>query len=312
MTKWQKRFLLPPPGLTIVPAQVGGEVGRVVPDDGHRIPSLMLEHGNRHLFAALLSTRYMKGGWPGSTLIRRLFARGIPVGSDWLEWPEVPDIDEMKSATMPIPPLSVFTVETAAPTIRTVAAGHDRQGYGERSTDWRPFPHQDLSLAECASQVVEQLDFKAEISEISTAHDPYTRKPGIILIDPWFIAEENGRFALETAVENLPRWVMPLLVLDRPDDARTRELAEQVRDILDAAGALPTYPSQRGASGVKSLDGFLSIMGVLVAAAERQYLQRGSDPVPSPPVASAPRLGHAEPAGRIISMPDPLGETPDA
>lgn len=213
---------------------------------------------------------------------------------------------------MPIPPLSVFTVETAAPTLRTVVAGHDRRGYGERSADWRPFPHQDFSLAECASQVVEGLDFEAEIIEIGTARDRRTPKPGIILIDPWFIADENGRFVLESAVENLPRWVMPLVVLDRPDDARTKELAEQVTDILETAGALPTYPSQRGAKGVKSLDGFLSIMGVLVAAAERQYLQYSSDPVPPPPVASAPRLGHAGPADRTTSMPDPLGETPDA
>ena len=272
----------------------------------------MLATRTRHVFAALLSTRYTKGDWPGYALIRRSFDRGIPVGSGWLEWSEVPDIDEMKSATMPIPPLSVFTVETAALTIRTVVAGHDRQGYGERSTDWRPFPHQDLSLAECVSQIVEQFDFKAEISEISTARDPRTRKPGIILIDPWFIADENGRLVLESAVENLPRWVMPLLVLDRPDDARTQELADQVRDILDAACVLPTYPSRRGAKGVKSLDSFLSIIGVLVAAAERQYLQRGSEPVASPPSASAPRLGHAEPARRTTSMPDPLGETPDA
>ena len=254
----------------------------------------------------------MKGDWPGYALIRKSFDRGIPVGSGWLEWSEVPDIDEMKSATMPIPPLSVFTVETAAPTIRTVVAGHDRQGYGERSTDWRPFPHQALSLAECASQVVEGLDFKAEISEISTARDPRTRKPGIILIDPWFIADENGRDVLESVVENLPRWVMPLLVLDRPDDTRMQELAAQVREILDAADALPTYPSQRGAKGVKSLDSFVSIMCVLVAAAERQYLEHSGEPVASPPFAAAPRPGHAGPAGRTTSMPDPLGETPDA
>jgi FxsC-like protein len=312
MTKRQKRFLSSPPGLTIIPAQVGVEVGRVVPDDGHRIPPLMLETGTRHLFAALLSTRYMKGDWPRSTLIHRLFDQGILVGSGWLERSEVPDIDEMKSAPMPSPPLCVFTVETAAPTTRTVVAGHDRQGYGERSTDWRPFPHQDLSLAECVSQIVEQFDFKAEISEISTARDPRTRKPGIILIDPWFIADENGRSVLESAVENLPRWVMPLLVLDRPDDARTQELADQVRDILDAARVLLTHPSRRGAKGVKSLDGFLSIIGVLVAAADRQYLQRRSETVPSPPSASAPSLGHAESARRTTSMPDLLGETPDA
>jgi len=225
---------------------------------------------------------------------------------------EVPDIDEMKSAFMPESPLAVFAIETAAPALRTAVGGRDPRTDGTSSPEWRRFPRQELPLAEYAKQVAERFDFKVEVSEIMTVSDPRTRRPGIILIDPWFIADKSGRSALESAVENLPRWVLPLLVLDQPSDARTKELADQVRDILRAADALPTESSRRGASGVSSLDEFLFVVRLLVTEAERQYLRYRSGQVPSPPSSNRPRLGRPTRPDGPASTPDSLGEAPDA
>ena len=228
----------------------------------------------------------------------------------------VPDIDEMESPFAP-QPLSVFVIETAVPTASSIAAERDPRGYGESGADWRPFPRQELSLAEYAREVARRLDFRAEVSGIKAVSDPAARRPGIILIDPWFISEESGRMALESAVEDLPRWVLPLVVLDQPEDASTQKLADQVREILNAVGAVPTHSSLRAVKGVSSLDNFVSIVPVLVAEAERQYLRYSSGRyrsgrVPSPPSSTRPSLRHPARPKSPASTPDGPASTPDS
>ena len=75
---------------------------------------------------------------------------------------------------MPEPPLYVFTVETATPS----ASAPDTRYDDDSSSGWRPFPGQEHPLAEYARQIVERFDFKAEVSEIRSVHDPSTRRPG--------------------------------------------------------------------------------------------------------------------------------------
>ncbi len=231
---------------------------------------------------------------------------------------EVPDIDEMNSAFSLGSPLAVFAIETAAPMARTVATERDPHDPGNSDAEWRPFPQQEIPLTQYATQVVERFDFQAEVSTIKTVSDPRTRRPGIILIDPWFIAHEDGRSALESAVNQLPRWVLPLLILDQSEDPRTLDLADQVRAILSAAGALLTDSSRQAARGVSSLGDFVSIMPRLVVEAERQYLRYRSGGVRSQPSVKRPSLRRPrldEPVSRPdkpVSAQDSQGETPDA
>ena len=269
----------------------------------------------------------LKIGWYRDSyeaVVDRLAKRIVMLAKDFPIPPsEVQDINEMTSPFSPDSRLAVFAIQTAAPTTSTVAAGHDPSGYGEASTDWRPFPDQELPLAEYASQVAERLDFRAEISgiNVNAVPDNSAPRPGIILIDPWFVADDNGRSALESAVRELPRWVLPLLVVDKPGDSRTQKLASQVRDMLAAAGALPTDSSRRGAEGVNSLSDFVSTVRVLVAEAEKQYLRHRSGryrggQIPSPsgnrPSLRWPirREESAAPSAEPASSPDSLGETP--
>lgn len=226
-----------------------------------------------------------------------------------IEASEVPDIDKIPSAFTPGPPLAVFAIEIAAPTSHTPAASHNPGAYGGSVDDWRPFASQQAPLADDARHIVERFDFKAEVSMITTAEDPLTRRPGIILIDPWFIADENGRSTLTSAVENLPSWVLPLLILDQPDDAPTQELARQAREILGNARVLRTRSSHRGAQGVSSPEDFLTVMRVLVTEAEVQYIRYRSGRISSPSARPGMRRS-LPPDGR--SAPDSLGVTPDA
>jgi FxsC-like protein len=240
-------------------------------------------------------------------LARRIvaLAENSPIGPSG-----VPDINEMTSPFSSETRLAIFSIETAAPTVSTVV-GHDIHGYGESSADWHPFPGQELPLAQYAKQVAERLDFKAEVSGLKSVTDLHARRPGIIVIDPWFIADENGRMALEAAIQNLPRWVLPLLVLDQADDADTRTLVGQLTEILRAAGALFTDSSRRGAQGVSSLDEFVSIVRVLVTEAERQYIRyrngryRGGQML-SPPSSNRPSLRRPKRPERPAPIADPL------
>jgi FxsC-like protein len=225
---------------------------------------------------------------------------------------EIPNIADEKALPTSQPRLGFFAIETAALTARTVSAGHGPRGYGETGADWRPFPGERVSLAQHVRQIAERRNFKAEVSDIKSVRDPDSRRPGIILIDPWFIADEAGRSALQSAVHGLPRWVLPLVVFGPPDDLRTRELAGQVLDILAAAGALRTDLARRAAQGITSLDAFVSIIPGLVNKAEQQYLQYRRGRVPSSPAAKRPRLARPGRPDRVVSTQDPLGEAPDA
>jgi FxsC-like protein len=210
---------------------------------------------------------------------------------------------EMNSNYLPEPPLGVFTVEIATP--------------GGSSADWHPFPEQELPLAEYARQIVERFDLKAEVIELTADRDLDTSRPGIVLIDPWFMTVPGGRAALEAAVAGLPKWVLPMLILDQPTDARTEDLAEQVRDILSAAGALRTRSARRGARGVSSFRAFSLLVRDLVFEAEGRYIpyrsrQLHGAPVPPRPSSSQPGRALPSRSDRFASAPDRLGETPDA
>lgn len=220
----------------------------------------------------------------------------------------------MTSTFAPGSPLAVFTIEVAAPTGSAPAAAGDGRGYAGNSAEWHPFLLQERALADYAKQIVERFDFKAEVGIIGVAGSPWARGPGIILIDPRFIADEGGRFALQSVVRELPRWVLPLLVLDQAREVRDQALADQARDIFDTAGALFTSLSRRAIRGVSSLDKFLSIIPMLVAEAERQYLRYGGSKHGTGPGESPTRRGlrHLMRPGEPDPASDRLGERPDA
>ena len=172
---------------------------------------------------------------------------------------EVPDIDETPSAFSINSPLWVFVIETTW--LAGPAAPDDLRGAGASGAGWCPFPSQEQPLAQLAGRFAQRADFQAEFCALTTVSDPGTRKPGVILIDPEFIADEDGRRALESAVRQLPNWVMPLAILGRPDDSRTRDLARWVMELLSVAEALsPTATSLRAAQGVSSLSEFNAII----------------------------------------------------
>ena len=187
-----------------------------------------------------------------------------------------PDIDEVPSAFNAGASAAVFAVAVAAPALPDLPADRDPAGYGSRSIDWRAYPQdQTLPLAEYAARVAEQLDFAVVVAGIEKTGDLPSNMPGVILIDPWFIADDRGLTALRSFVRGLPSWVLPLPVLDPLADASATKLAERVRAILGEAALARTATVRHAMKGVSSLKEFVSLMPILVAEAERQYLRHG-------------------------------------
>jgi len=164
---------------------------------------------------------------------------------------------------------SPFGQSAAAVFAVAVAAG------GASGIEWRPFPAvQELSLAEYAATLAEQLDFAVLVADLAGAERQLGTNPGVILIDPWFAADEAGLAALRRAVSGRP-WILPIVVRNPADDPREAELAQLVRAFLDESQPVHTEMARQAVAGVDSLEQFVALMPFLIAEAERQYLRRG-------------------------------------
>jgi FxsC-like protein len=226
----------------------------------------------------------------------------------------VPDIDEVESKFRPGAPLAFFVVAVAAPTNDTAPADSDPGSYGDNSAHWRPFPGQELSLAEYAQQVAERLDFKAGINftSVEEACDAAADGPGLILIDPWFIASDQGRAALWSALRKMPPWVLPLIVNSSSPDTRAGQLAAQARRMLSDAGALPVESTRWASRSASTLQDFVALVPALVAEAERRYLRHGGGHAPLGHPGGRRRLSDAAKPDTPTSAPHSTGEAPDA
>jgi FxsC-like protein len=230
-------------------------------------------------------------------VVTRLAARIVELAErDPIEPVEPSKVGDIEKAPSEFPSerkLPVFSIEVAAPAGPGAPRDADPRAYGETPEQWRPFAGQELALAEYARQLTERFDFNVRVSPASLTWKRDERRPGILVIDPAFIASGDGADRLKEIAKTLPRWVLPLVIL-ASDDARTRELAAGVLDILTIAKALPTERSSRAAHGVNSLDEFVSIIPVLVAEAERQYFRYRRSPILPPPEGGRPSLAHPE------------------
>jgi FxsC-like protein len=215
-------------------------------------------------------------------IVKRLAERVVQMAENSPLAPSVaPDIDSVQSPFSPAAAAAVFAVTVAA-----------RGG-----TAWRPFPDvQELSLAEYAATLAEQLDLAVLVTDLDGAGELLGSDPGVILIDPDFVADENGERALRQAAAALPPWTLPVIVRSRPADPREAEMAGRVQAILGLteATAQAARPARsavpEAAGGVTSLERFVALMPSLVAEAERQYLRRGPIHRATARPGSRPRL----------------------
>lgn len=215
-------------------------------------------------------------------IVGRIAARIVDLAeTDPLDASPVQDLDEVPSAFHPEGSTAVFTVAVAAPSQASVPPGANPAAYGTTAAEWRPFPDdQAQPLAQYAATIAEQLNFAVEILEFDVPdagriEEALRDNPAVILIDPWFVAEDQAADLLRALVNKLRSWALPLLVLPSAHARRSDQLARRASTILSEAPAPRSKPAEQAIDGVSSLEDFHTLMWSLVAEAERQYLRHG-------------------------------------
>ena len=227
-----------------------------------------------------------------------LLAESAPI-----EPSEVPDIDQMTSPFGAEVDATVFVVVVAAPALPDVPEGSNREAYRNSGSEWRPFGrNQELPLAEYAQLVAEQLDFAVLVTEIEKAGGLLNNAPGVVLIDPWYLARKDHLEDFRDFTLQLPPWVLPILV----SDPNAGQHVEQARMFLEKSRMSKSDPARRGLRGVSTLQEFVGLMPFLVAQAEREYLRRGPIQRPTARPGSRPRL-----SGGGWHADQPAKENPD-
>ncbi|HEY1623085.1 MAG TPA: TIR-like protein FxsC [Streptosporangiaceae bacterium] len=184
-----------------------------------------------------------------------------------------PDIDMVRNPFSSAS-AAVFAVAVAAADRGGSSAAADA-GSGTAVSGWRPFPGaQRLSLAEYAATIAEQLDFAVQVTVLGEIETRLGANPGVVLVDPWFVNDADGRESLREAVRDRP-WIMPVLVTNSGGDPKETELAQRVRAILDGVQPPHTDTARQAVAGVNSLEQFVALMPFLIAEAERHFLRRG-------------------------------------
>jgi hypothetical protein len=269
-------------------------------------------------------------------VVNRLAAQIVELAETDPVRPSAADIDGAESAFHPEDSGAVFAVTVAAPS--AVSQPGDRApGDGGASADWPALANRALPMGDYvayAAQVAEQLDFAVTVAGADqpgvlapwpglqgepTGQARRTeggetgvlgRWPGVILVDPWFAADQRRLAELESAALDLPSWVIPVLVLGSPDDGRGKQLADTARRILGPVVS-QTETARRAISGVSSLKEFVSLMPILVAEAGRQYLRYGPIRRYRTRPGSRPVLTGRHPQADISSPPQSAQENPD-
>jgi FxsC-like protein len=196
----------------------------------------------------------------------------------------VPDIDKVRSPFGPPPSAAVFVVAVA-----------QRSGPSAAGLAGPPYAEiQEPSLAERAAIAAERRDFAVLVRDLDEAGSQLDRHPGVILIDPWYVAAETGLAELGRVADQLPPWILPVLLLNPGAGRREAELARRVRLIFSRFPLTRTETAGQAMAGVTSLEQFNVLMPFLIAEAERRYLRRGPIIRAAAQPGSRPRLRGGE------------------
>jgi FxsC-like protein len=227
-------------------------------------------------------------------------AEKTPVGpSDLL------DIDRIESSRSPDANAAAFVVVVVAPVQPELPPNGDSESYGPYAREWRPFrPYQQRPLAEYAQLIAEQLDFAVEVIDIEKAQGTFASRPGIVLIDPWYVTDDVRLNAFQSFAHQLPPWALPVIV----PDPRVEQSTKEVRKALEESAISGSEPARHGLRGVTSLREFVNLMPFLVTQAEREYLRHGPIQRSAAPAGSRPRLADG---GRLPKLTSPQPQRED-
>jgi hypothetical protein len=140
--------------------------------------------------------------------------------------------------------------------------------------------------------------------EFEKSAELFRQMPGVVLVDPAYIAGAGGGTAFDEIVACLPAWALPVIVAGEG----SAPYLGAVRARLEKSYTSQQYRPdavRRGLRGVSSLREFCALIPFLVSRAEREYLRHGPIRASVRKPAFRPRLAGGRPANL------PVKETPD-
>lgn len=170
------------------------------------------------------------------------------------------------------PPADVsFVVAVVAPTESRLPPGRQPAYYGVRSTSWHPFRNrQELSVADYAALVARRLCMPTRVVDFASSDNRLETSPGLIIIDPWVLAHDDGRAVVRAAFEALRRWVTLVVIVNRHDPQYEAGMAY-------AADVMRMGASVAGQPIIKEAQEFEEQIVRLIDRTRRHYLNRPPD-----------------------------------
>lgn len=236
----------------------------------------------RHGLSAMCRLRVHAGGY--EVLVQRLAARIVDAAE---RAAPVPKTVRQTVELPPSQPEISFIIAVIAPNESRMPPRRQAMCYGSRSTAWRPFRNSHSApIADYTAQVAASLMMPTRIVDFIASDNRLDTSPGVILIDPWVLAQDDGRAMLRAAFAALRRWVTLVVVVDRNDPQY--ETGSALADEVMRMG--------HGAAGhkvVRDVREFEQQVGRLIARTRLQYLNKSPKPGPEttpPPGAPPPGL----------------------
>jgi aminoglycoside 3-N-acetyltransferase len=137
----------------------------------------------------------------------------------------------------------------------------------------RPPSHGGALPADYARQAAERLGFTVRVTEFTPLGGRRAHAPGVLLVDPGFLAASGEHGDLDAMIAELPPWVLAVIAGDRPADQPLGEVSVFLEKSYKSYRRKPPMV-RRGFQGV-SLREFVALMPFLVSHAEREYLRHG-------------------------------------
>ncbi|MEU8586866.1 TIR-like protein FxsC [Streptomyces sp. NPDC048664] len=195
----------------------------------------------------------------------------------------------------------------AAPTRHSLPEHRDPRPYGEHPHDWNPYPQEAArSLPSLAEELIRSLDYRVTVASFDdedTGPEPLAGpeddkppgRPGILLIDPWALGDEERCRRLSVFDTNTRPWINAIVPWDRSDGQSQSEEGKRLTAKLERTLPLTLDRGRRtdcriAVNGVPTLTAFTDVLPKVVAHATKQFFKHATPhPVPGPHVPR-PRL----------------------
>lgn len=234
-------------------------------------------------------------------VVRRLAGRIVAAAHQPLPVAAEPVAEADVPGQAPADAATPFVIAVVAPSEGELPAQRLPACYGLHSVLWRPYrTSQLLGIADRTAQVARQFRMPDRIVDFADRDHLLVMYPGVILIDPWILAREDGRRRLQAAVEIAVsrQWVTLMVVVDRNDPQYAGRGSDLAREAMSMASAA------QGSKLTREALEFEQNISKVVARNRRRYLSERPPP-DGPPPTPRPRLRDPDDTG------DPADPGPD-